>query len=171
MKKVILILIVAILPFTSIAQTSLFDKFEDMDDVTTIVVTKELFKMASKFKGGGEEGKKYQEMVQSLESLKVFTTENATIAGEMNVAVTKYLKSSKLNELMRVKDKDANVKVYVRPGKDDDHVSELLMFVSDLKDKANKEAVILSLTGNIDLNNIAEITEAHIPNSGLKLKK
>ena len=171
MKKIILILIVAVLPFTGMAQTSMFDKFEDMDDVTTIVVTKELFRMASKFKGGGEEGKKYQEMVQSLESLKVFTTENASIAGEMNLAVSKYLKSAKLNELMRVKDKDANVKVYVRPGKDDDHVSELLMFVSDIQNKANKEAVILSLTGNIDLNNIAEITESHIPNSGKILKK
>ena len=33
------------------------------------------------------------------------------------------------------------------------------------------ESVILSLTGEIDLNKISELTESHIPNSGKHLKK
>jgi len=110
-------------------------------------------------------------MVKKLKSLKVYTTENTEIAKQMTNVVTKYLKSSKLVELMRVKDKDANVKIYIRQGKDEDHVSELLMFVSDLKNKANQEAVIISLTGDIDLNKISKLTEAHIPNTGIKRKK
>lgn len=170
MKKIIFIIALAILPFASYAQISIFDKFEDMDDVTSVIVNKEAFKMLSKFKGNSPEAKAYGEMVQSLESLKVFTTENTAIANQMEEVVSRYLKTSKLVELMRVKDKDANVKIYVRPGKDDSHVSELLMFVNDLTNKTNKQAVVLSLTGEIDLNKISEITDAHIPNSSKQLK-
>jgi len=170
MKKIIFIIALAILPFANYAQISIFDKFEDMDDVTSVIVNKEAFKMLSKFKGSSPEAKSYVEMVQSLESLKVFTTESTMIANQMEEVVSKYLKSAKLVELMRVKDKDANVKIYIRPGKDENHVSELLMFVNGLSNKADKQAVVLSLTGEIDLNKISEITDAHIPNSGKQLK-
>lgn len=171
MKNIILLIAIILLPLTNYAQNSIFDKFEDMDDVTTVVVSKELFKMASKLGGETPEAKEYGEMVKNLESLKFYTTENSNIAKQMSDVVSNYLKSTKLTELMRVKDKDANVKIYIRKGKDDDHVSELLMFVSDLQNKANQEAMILSLTGDIDLNNISKITEGYIPNSGIKEKK
>lgn len=174
MKKLVLLLAIAILPFTNYAQNSIFDKFEDMDEVTTVVVTKEAFRMLAKFNIEGDEGEDYVDMIKGLTSLKVFTTDNANIATDMGDVVSKYLKSTKLTELMRVKDKDANVKVYVRQGKDEDHVSELLMFVSDLGNVnvrgTNQEAVILSLTGDIDLNKISQLTESHIPNSGKHLK-
>lgn len=171
MKKLILLAAFAFLAMTSFAQSGIFDKFEDMDDVTSVIVSKDAFKMLSKFKGSSPEATEYGKMVENLESLKVFTTENPQIATMMTTAVTNYLKSSKLTELMRVKDKDAHVKIYIRPGKDDNHVNELLMFVNNLNSKSDKQAVILSLTGNIDLNKISEITDAHIPNSGKELGK
>jgi len=173
MKKLVLLLAIVALPITTYAQ-SVFDKFEDMDDVTTVVVTKEAFKMLAQFKAGGEEGEEYFDMVKGLTSFRVFTTENSDIAKQMGNVVDGYLKSSKLVELMRVKDKEANVKVYIRQGKDESRVQELLMYVSDLGNMnvqgRNQEAVILSLTGDIDLSKIAKLTEAHVPNSGLKVK-
>lgn len=176
MKKIILIFVIACMPALAFAQNSIFDKFEDMDDVTTVIVTPEAFKMISKFKGSGPEAQDYVDMVSGLTSFRVFTTEDLNIAGEMQAVVSKYLKSANLTEMMRVKDKDAHVKIYVREGKDEDHVSELLMFVSDIqradnKDVANQEAVILSLTGDINLNKIAKLTDAHIPNSSEHLNK
>ena len=66
---------------------------------------------------------------------------------------------------MRVKDKDANVKFYIRNGKDEDHVSELLMFVTGIKNVDMEvngrklETVLLSLTGDIDLNKIGSLTK------------
>ncbi len=178
MKKLILILAIALLSFESYAQNSVFEKFEEMDDVTTVVVTQEAFKMLAKFKGGGEEGQEYFEMVKDLTSFRVYTTENLSIAKEMENVISKYLKSSKLTELMRVKDKDTNVKIYVKEGKNDNYVSELLMYVNGVGKYVNNadspvkaESVILSLTGNIDLNKISKLTEAHIPDSGKHLKK
>lgn len=168
MKKLILLIAIVTVSFTNYAQTSVFDKFEDMDDVSSVIVNKEAFKMLSKVNGADME---YLDLVQKLNSFKVFTTESAAIAKQMNDVVSSYLKSSKLIELMRVKDKDANVKIYIKKGKDDDHVSELLMFLSDMQNKANQEAVVLSLTGDIDLNKISKLTEKYIPNSGKQLKK
>ena len=68
-----------------------------------------------------------------------------------------------MEELMRVKDKEANVKFYIKQGRDDDHVSELLMLVTDIKeieaDGRKIETVLLSLTGDIDLNKINSLTK------------
>lgn len=177
MKKIILTIAIVIISMASYAQNSIFDKFEDMDGVSSIIVNKEAFKMLAKFKGGGEEGQEYLEMVQNLNTFKVFTTEKPEIATQMASVMKQYLTSAKLTELMRVNDEGTNVKIYVRQGKDADHVSELLMFVNGvgkyLKDSdspVKAETVILSLTGDIDLNKISKLTDSHIPNSGKHLK-
>lgn len=177
MKKIILTIAVVLISFANYAQTSVFDKFEDMDGVSSVIVNKEAFKMLAQFKGGGAEGQEYMEMVQNLNTFKVFTTEKAEIAAQMANVMKQYLTSAKLTEMMRVKDEGTNVKIYIRQGKDANHVSELLMFVNgvgkymkDSDSPIKAETVILSLTGDIDLNKISKLTETHIPNSGKQLK-
>lgn len=170
MKKTVITIVAVLLTVISYAQVSLFEKFEEMDEVTTVVVTQDAFKMLAKFKGKSNDSKEYFDMVQGLTSLKVFTTENKDIASQMKSTVDTYLKNNQLSQLMRVKDKGANVHIYVRKGNDEDHVKELLMSVNDLNGK-NGNAVILSLTGNIDLNKISEIIDPHVPNSKKYLKK
>lgn len=164
MKKYILIAVMACLPLSGFSQ-SLFDEFEDMDQVSSVVVNKSMFNLLAKMdvEVSDPEAKDFMEIVTRLKSLKVFTTEDAGIASKMQSSVDKYLKSANMEELMRVKDKEANVKFYIRPGKDEDHVSELLMLVSnmeDLKVEGRKiETVLLSLTGDIDLNKIGSLTK------------
>ncbi|WP_343486016.1 DUF4252 domain-containing protein [Allomuricauda sp. d1] len=164
MKKYMLILLIAVMPITGFAQ-SLFDKYEDLDDVTSVVVSKKAFELLAKMdiEVDDPEAQDFMDIATSVNSLKVFTTDNQSIGSDMKASVEKYLKSSSLTELMRVKDKDANVKFYIKEGKDSDHVSELLMFVTGIKDvEANGrkfETVLLSLTGNIDLNKINSLTK------------
>ena len=172
MKNLILSIFIVTFSLNSYAQNnSIFDKFEDYDDVTTVVVTQKAFKMLGKISNDSEEGKEFNNLVSGLENLKVFTTEDVKVASEMQATFNSYLKKSKLSELMRVKDKDANVKIYVKEGKDDDHVSEFLMLVNEInaneknsREHDNPEVVIISLTGDIDLNNISKLTkEMNIP--------
>lgn len=164
MRKYILILLMTVLPLAGFSQ-SLFDKFEDMDEVTSVVVNKSMFNLLAKIdvEVDDPEARDFMDIASSLKSLKVFTTDNKNIGADMKSAVNSYLGSSKLEELMRIKDKDANVKFYIKQGRDDDHVSELLMFVTGIKDvEANGhkfETVILSLTGDIDLNKINSLTK------------
>jgi len=44
-------------------------------------------------------------------------------------------------------------------------------YMKDSDSPVKAESVILSLTGEIDLNKISELTDTHIPNSGKQLKK
>jgi hypothetical protein len=178
MKKIILIIAVATIPILGNAQTSVFDKFDGNDEVTTIAVSKKAFQLMAKFGGASEEAQEYADMVENLDGLKVFTTENKSIAADMQSTVKKYLKSSNLEELFRIDDKEANVRIYVREGKDDDHVKELLMFVNGIGKHMegndigrNAEAVIMSLTGDIDLNKIAKLAEQMNISGAEHLKK
>lgn len=164
-KTLILLFVTALLPLTGFSQ-SLFDKYEDLDNVTSVVVNKSMFNLLSKIEVEVDdpEAKDFMDIAQSVSSLKVFTTEDKTIGADMKASVNQYLQSASLEELMRIKDKDANVKFYIKSGKDDDHVSELLMFVTGMKNvdvdvNGRKfETVLLSLTGDIDLNKINSLT-------------
>ena len=177
MKKIILIIVIAFVPFMGNAQTSIFNSYAGNDDVTTISVSKKAFQLSAKIGGVSDEARKYAEMVEGLDGLKVFTTENKSIAADMQNKVKSYLKSSNLYELFSVNDKDADVKIYVKEGRDEDHVKELLMFVNGIEKHAGKiegrsaEAVIVSLTGDIDLNKIAELTEGLNISGSEHLKK
>ncbi|SMG52735.1 DUF4252 domain-containing protein [Arenibacter troitsensis] len=166
MKKKIIIVLVAVLPFIGFSQ-SMFDKFEDLDNVSAVVVNESMFKLLSKInvEVDDKEAQDFMDIAQNLKNLKVFITEDKKISSDMQVTMEKYLKSSSLQELMRVKDKDANVKFYIKSGKDEDHVSELLMFVTGIKNgnveinDRKFETVLLSLTGDIDLNKIGSLTQ------------
>lgn len=164
MKKYILIAVMTVLPLAGFSQ-SLFDKFEDLDEVTSVVVNKSMFNLLAKIdvEVDDPEAQDFMDIASSLKSLKVFTTENKKIGDDMKASVDSYLSSSKMEELMRVKDKEANVKFYIKEGKDADHVSELLMFVTGMKnveaDGRKFETVILSLTGDIDLNKVSSLTK------------
>ncbi len=174
MKKLTIILLLTIIPMLTFAQSS-FDKYEDMDDVSTVVVTKYAFRLLGKVAGNSPEVQEYKNMVMGLENLTVYSTENDAIALMMKKDVKSFLKKSKMSELLRVKDKDANVTIYVKEGKDEDHVSELFMFINSFKniniDGRSPKAIVLSITGDIDLNKISELTtKMNIP-GGEHLKK
>lgn len=163
MKKCILILVIAILPLSGFSQ-SLFDQYEDLEDVTTVVVSKKAFELLAKMdiEVDDKEAQDFMDIATSVTGLKVFTTDNKSIGTDMKSSVIKYLSGNKMEELMRVKDKDANINFYIKEGKDDDHVRELLMFMTGIKEiEANGrkfETVLLSLTGDIDLNKISSLT-------------
>jgi hypothetical protein len=165
MKKITLILAFTILPLLGFSQ-SLFDKFEDMNNVSSVIINKGMIDFVSSLQIGDvdKETQDFLDIAEGLKSLKVFITEDKLASAEMYGSVKKYLKSSKLEELMRVNDKDVNVKFYIREGKDSNHVKELLMFVSginnsDVEIKGRKvETVLLSITGDIALDKIGALT-------------
>ena len=81
---------------------------------------------------------------------------------------------------MSVKDPDANVTFYVKDGNIEDHVEQLLMFVTEAgKFSKNNieiegrdiEAVLLLLEGDIDLNKISKLTDQMDLPGGKQLKK
>jgi hypothetical protein len=184
MKKLAIVIAITLAPIITFGQ-SIFDKYEDLDEVTSVIVNQKMFTMLASINIDldDEEAQGYVDMVKKITGFKVFTTGDAKVSADMKATVTKYLKSSDLEELMRIKDGNQTVKIYVKEGKDDNHVKELLMLVSGLKEltkgeditingkKREIETVLLSLTGDIDLREISKLTnQMNIP-GGKHLEK
>ncbi|MDX1471339.1 MAG: DUF4252 domain-containing protein [Flavobacteriaceae bacterium] len=184
MKQLVVIVALILTPVLTFGQ-SIFDKFEDYDEVASVIVNQKMFSMLAKIDVDLDdpEAQEYMNMVKKITGLKVFTTGDEKVSSEMKTTMSQYLKSSNLSELMRIKDGDQTVNFYVKEGRDDDHVKELLMFVTGLKEmtknenieingkKREFETVLLSLTGDIDLRQISKITNKMDVPGGDKLKK
>ena len=156
-KKLIIAVALITTPFFMNAQSQ-FDRFEDIEGVTSVIVNQKAFAMMSKI--GAESDDEYLNLIKNISTLKVFATENADVAKQMETEVKSYLLKANLEELMRVKDGNSNVKIYVKEGQSADYVKELFMFVKDGGDKSgHDQTVIIYLTGNIDLKQISKLTE------------
>lgn len=170
-RLIVFVMAVMLLPITGMAQKNVFEKYSESPDVTYVNIKPKMFQMLAKMGVNIDdpEAKSYMEMVKSITSFKTIVTDNKGISSD----ISKWVKSrsSSLEELMEVKDDGTEVKFYVQEGKDSDHVKELLIFVSGI-DKAmngkgveingenrNIETVVVSLTGNIDLNEISKLTD------------
>lgn len=164
MKKITVLIALIVTTLVTSAQ-SIFDTLEEIDEVDVVVVTKDAFEMISKFKNikiEDNETLKVFEMIQELNELKVFSTRVTAIADQMGSLVKMAIQKQSLTELMRIKEDGSHVKIYVKATKNKEYVSEVLMFINgiDKKTKGNSEAMIVSLTGAIDINKMSELADA-----------
>ena len=163
MKKIVVLIALIVTPMVTSAQ-SFFDTLEDMDGVDMVVVTKDAFELISKFKNissSDNEGLKVFQMIQELKEFKMFSTKDAGIANEMDSLFKKAIKKKRLTELMRIKEDESRIKIYVKSTKNKDFVGEVLMLIKglDKKTQGYSEALIVSLTGNIDINKMSKIAD------------
>lgn len=164
MKKILVFTFLAIAPYFVEAQ-DIFEKYEDDDKVTFVAMQPKMFQMLAKMSVNADEpeAREFFDLVNSITSFKVITTEDALITKDVDSWVTKRLSTSSFEELMRIRDGGSNVKFYVKEGKDSDHVKELLMFVTGMKDVdingKKMETVLLSLTGDINLKSVSKLTD------------
>ncbi|MDP5044938.1 MULTISPECIES: DUF4252 domain-containing protein [unclassified Leeuwenhoekiella] len=159
MNKLVITLMFVGLSLTAFAQKN-FDKFEDMKDVTSMVMNQKMFKLLGQMDLDSKdpEMKSYIEMVNSLEDIKVFTTKNISAAQQMKGEFKSYLTSANLQQLMQVKDDGKNVNFYYKPGKSENFVSEFVMFLDGMSTK--DDTVLIRITGDINLKEIGKIANS-----------
>ena len=147
-----------------------FDKFDDQDDVTSVIVNKKMFEMMSKVKvdASDKEMQQYHRLIKKLDNLKVFTTKSSRVEAEMKATAERYMKTANLEELMRVNDNGRSIKILVKSGAKDTQIRELLMFIDGGK---GEDSVLMSLTGDFDLNEISVLTDKMRFPGGDDLKK
>ena len=165
MRKIIVIIAFIVAPMFANAQ-SIFDTLEDMDGVDMVIVSKDAFELLNKFKPKSADVKDNEvmqafEMINDLNEFKMFSTDNLEVAVKMEKMVNSAIKKSNLTQLMRIKQDDSRIKIYVKATKNKNYVSEVLMFVKgiDKQTKGMSEAMVMSLTGNIDINKMSEFTD------------
>ena len=147
-----------------------FDKFDGQDDVTSVIVNKKMFEMMSKVKvdASDKEMQQYHRLIKKLDNLKVFTTKSSRVEAEMKATAERYMKTANLEELMRVNDNGRSIKILVKSGAKDTQIRELLMFIDGGK---GEDSVLMSLTGDFDLNEISVLTDKRRFPGGDDLKK
>ena len=170
MRKSIVVFVIMLLPTFFFGQAA-FDKFDGQDDVTSVIVNKKMFQMMGSVKmdNKDKDTQQYLNLIKKLDNLKVFTTNSTRVTADMKVTSEKYMKSAGLEELMRVNDNGKNIKISVRSGAKDSQIKELLMFMEG-SSKGN-ETVLMSLTGDFDLNEISVLTDKMRIPGGDELKK
>ena len=161
MKKFIIATVFALLPTLIFAQQSVFDKFDGPDDITVVTVTKKMFQMMGKIEldKKDQEAQQFLNLTKKLNNLKVFTTSNSKYAADMKATTEKYLKTAGLEELMRVKEGGQNIRILIKTGAKETQVKELLMFIEGASTGKANETVLMSLTGDFDLNDLSVLTD------------
>ena len=158
-----LLILIIFLPSASWAQKSsadkIFEQYSGKDGFTSVDITKGLFELFAEIDADDPEFEEFQQALKGLESLRLlaYSLED----GKGNQAEKdKFMQDIKdgvslkdFKELMVVRDKDANVNFYAK--NNNQVINEMIMIV-DGKD----EAVLLSLSGDIDLNHIAKLGSA-----------
>jgi len=167
MKKYLVTLVLTLMPSLFFGQAA-FDKYDGQDGVTAVVIGKKMFEMMGNVKSNDKDAQQYMNLVKKLESLKVFVTSSPKLTADMKATSTKYLKTAALEELMRVNDGGKNIKIYVKSGATSTKVKELLMFIEG---GGKDETVLMSLTGNFDLNELSMLTDKMNLPGGDALKK
>jgi hypothetical protein len=169
-KKIIIALMLALTSTTFFAQSA-FDKFDGQDDVTSVIVNKKMFQLIYNLKkeDKDKEMQQYVNLISKLENLKVFTTESNRAGNEMKTFADKYIKTANLDELMRVNDNGKNIKIMVKSGGNSNQIKELLMFIEG--SGKNNQTVLMSLTGDFDLDELSVLTDKMKLPGGDALKK
>ncbi|UII75530.1 DUF4252 domain-containing protein [Flagellimonas sp. HMM57] len=162
-KKWFTVVVCSCLPIFGMSQ-SILDKFEDSDRVGSITISKGMLDIVADAMSydKDEDTKDFVALAKSIDNIRVFISEDKGASADMAVTMKQYVKSSRLEELMKIKDKDTNLRFYIKNGKNGNNVEELLMFVTGIEDEKGNdfkfETILLTMTGDIDLAKVSSLT-------------
>jgi hypothetical protein len=170
MKNYIFAFLALLLPFLSGAQS--FDKYENMKEVDAVVITSKMFKLLTKIdlKADDPETQAYIDLIENLQEMKVFSATQEKVRKQMALDVTSYLKTTSLEELMSVSENGKKVKFYYKPGKNDNYVQQLFMYMEG-QEKNKPISVILNITGEINLQQVSKLAKDFKIPGGEELEK
>ena len=157
MKKYISTILLLLVTSPFFAQ-SVFDQFEGIEGVNTVLVNKKMFDLMSKVKldSSDKETQQYMNLIKKIDNLKVYRTQNERIATQMRLTAEKYAKPAGLEELMVSNEGGKKVQILAKQGTTETQLKELLLFIDGGK---NEETVLMSITGDFDLNKVPALTD------------
>ena len=138
----------------SVAQSSavqkFFERYEDDPEFSVVEISPKMFELMSRL--NVEEDEELEDLVQTVTGLKILIKEGNGI--ELYDQAFSELSQVKFEELLKVRDKDENIRFMVNEGSKD-IINELILLVG-----GDSSFVMLDLTGNIKLNSISKIGKA-----------
>jgi len=157
----IIALILLLFPVSTFAQSQideLYKKYAGVDGFTSINISPEMFKFLSSIDmdDSASEAQEAQNVMEQLDGLKMLVYKQPE--GKQFIDFYQEIKNSlPLNdyaELMSIQDSESDIKFLIKKtGKN--RISELLMLI-----KGDGEVLIMSMTGDIDMNTISDISNS-----------
>lgn len=157
MKKIIIYvaLMVSSLAFSQNA----FDKLEDKEGVESIVVSKKMFEMMSKVKvdAKDKEMQQYMNLLKKLDNLQAVYTSQSKLSGDLNGAVSSYLKANPLESITTTTQDGNVIKVFGKTDANQTNVKEVLVVVNG--DFNGVKTSVLNIKGDFPLSEVALIVK------------
>lgn len=134
------------------AVTKFFDKYAGDESFTTqATISSKMFSLFTNMDVTTPEDKEIVDAISKIKGLRVLGKDKVTGARTYYTEALGVITKNKYDELMSVRDKDKDMKFYIKetsPGK----VGEFVMLIG-----SNTEFMIISLFGEIDLKQISKI--------------
>lgn len=131
------------------AQDKLFEKYADMDGVTSVYISKKMFQLMPLTE---KVGLNLANLKGKIESLQILSSEKKEIQERMRKEFTQLI-GSQHEELMRVKDGNTKANFYIK--QKGEIINELIM----VADTGKEGFTVIQLLGNFTLKDIQQITE------------
>lgn len=150
-----------------------FDNYEHMDNVSTMIMDSDMFRLLSKidFSSSDHETQEYVKLITRLNTIKVYTTESMDMESMMQSDVQHYQETHELGEVLVADQDDKEVRIYAKPGRIEGNVSELLLFITAQESRPqDHQAVLVLITGAIDMSQVSNLTE-HLSIPGREVLK
>lgn len=156
MKKISVVLALILVSAGAFAQGEavgkFFDKYAADESFTTqATISSKMFSLFTNMDATTAEDKEVIDAISKIKGLRVLGKDKANGARTYYTEALGVVTKNKYDELMSVRDKDKDMKFYIKetaPGK----VGEFIMLIG-----SNTEFMIISLFGDIDLKQISKI--------------
>ena len=133
----------------TIAQDALFEKYSDVDGITTIYISKTMLQMIPNVKAGDRE---IGQVASKLDQLRVLHCERPSMIPSIKKQAQELFYKNKYEIVMHMSEDGEHMTVYHKKLKDGK--SEFALLAEE-----DGEISIINLKGNITLKNIQEIAE------------
>ncbi|MCD6597739.1 MAG: DUF4252 domain-containing protein, partial [Bacteroidales bacterium] len=131
------------------AADKLFEKYADTDGFTTISFSSGLMKMVADM----DDEKDDNNILRKIDEIRILTSDNENSGLNFYEEIVSDLAVDEYEELITIKDKDTNVKIWIK--EDAGIIRELILVSGGLDDNA-----LIIVRGEIELNKLSGLGES-----------
>ena len=154
MKKMMMVIALSITATGLFAQKNPFEKFTDMEGVTSVYISKNMMSLMPKDSNIAFGHVDVSNFINKLSSILILTSEEQPVAKEMVSLANKRIRDDQYELLMRIKSDDNDRVSFYMKGKPE-NIREMLMIVED----DDGESVIMQFLGDFTLDDAKQITD------------
>lgn len=148
MKKIILVMVMALTCNMMFAQSALFKKYDNVKGVSTVYISKALLSLIPEMHTGNKDISK---IAGKLDHVQILSCERPSLVSEIESEAISYFKNGGYTNLMKVSDDGGQTIIY---GKSLDNGKNEFVLFSYMDDEVN----IINVMGKVTLNDIKQIS-------------